>query len=66
MMSPVVADDDCTRAVNAAAAAMASGSVLSDAVLAAYAIENRARLCTNDADFARFPGLGWHNPLLPA
>lgn len=43
--------------------AMASGSILSDAVLAAYAIENRARLCTNDADFARFPGLDWENPL---
>lgn len=47
-------------------AAMASGSVLSDAILAAYAIENRACLFTNDADFARFPGLTWQNPLLPA
>jgi len=44
-------------------AAQASGAVLSDAVLAAYAIENRATLCSNDADFSRFQGLGWENPL---
>ena len=44
--------------------AQASGAVLSDAVLAAYAMEHRARLYTNDADFARFPGLDWVNPLL--
>lgn len=43
--------------------AMARGAVLSDAILAAYAIENRARLCTNDPDFARFTGLDWTNPL---
>lgn len=43
--------------------AMARGSVLSDAVLASYAIEHRACLCTNDSDFARFPGLNWLNPL---
>lgn len=45
-------------------AAMAAGPVLSDAILAAYAIEHRATLFTNDADFARFPGLQWDNPLL--
>jgi toxin-antitoxin system PIN domain toxin len=45
------------------AAAKATGAVLSDAVLAAYAIENRATLCSNDADFSRFPGLQWRNPL---
>jgi predicted nucleic acid-binding protein len=28
-----------------------------------YAIEHRARLYTNDADFSRFPGLDWTNPL---
>lgn len=44
--------------------AMARGAVLSDAVLASYAIEHRATLCTNDSDFARFDGLQWHNPLL--
>ncbi len=43
--------------------AMASGAILSDAVLASYAIEHRARLYTNDSDFARFAGLDWENPL---
>jgi len=44
---------------------MGSGTLISDAVLASYAIENRACLCTNDADFSRFPELDWCNPLLP-
>jgi uncharacterized protein len=44
--------------------AMATGAVLSDAILAAYAIEHRARLCSNDSDFSRFPGLDWVNPLI--
>jgi uncharacterized protein len=43
--------------------AMASGALLSDAILAAYAIEHRATLCSNDADFSRFTGLNWVNPL---
>lgn len=43
--------------------AMASGAILSDAILAAYAIENRATLYTNDGDFSRFPELKWKNPL---
>ena len=46
--------------------AMASGAVVSDAVLAVYAISHRAVLHTNDADFSRFPGLQWRNPLLPS
>lgn len=41
-----------------------SGQLTSDASLAVYAIENRATLCSSDGDFARFPGLRWHNPLL--
>lgn len=44
-------------------AAMGSGPLLSDAILAAHAMEHRAKLCTNDGDFARFPGLTWENPL---
>lgn len=51
------------RAMDLMKSAMATGALLSDAVLASYAIEHRARLCTNDADFSRFPGLDWHNPL---
>lgn len=50
--------------MNLMTAAMAVGPVLSDAILAAYAIECRAKLFTNDGDFARFPGLAWENPLL--
>lgn len=51
------------RTMDLMGAAMATGAILSDAILASYAIENRARLCTNDPDFARFPGLDWENPL---
>lgn len=35
----------------------ARGSFIMDAHLAALAIEHGATLCTNDRDFARFPGL---------
>ena len=34
-----------------------------DAHLAALAIEHGLTLCSTDADFARFPGLRWENPL---
>jgi toxin-antitoxin system PIN domain toxin len=34
-----------------------------DAHLAALAIEHGLTLCSTDGDFARFPGLSWHNPL---
>lgn len=40
-----------------------SGPLVTDAVLAAIAIEHGATLCTTDRDFARFPGLQWMNPL---
>lgn len=53
------------RVMDLMEAAMATGPTLSDAILAAYALENRARLHTNDSDFARFPGLDWVNPLRP-
>ena len=36
---------------------------ISDAVLAALAIENGATLASTDRDFSRFPGLKWVNPL---
>ena len=41
----------------------AGGNLTSDAHLAALAIEHGAELCSSDADFARFPGLHWRNPL---
>jgi len=40
-----------------------AGNLTSDAHLAAVAIEHGAELCSCDADFARFPGLRWTNPL---
>ena len=40
-----------------------AGNLVSDAHLAAIAIENGAMLCSADADFTRFPGLKWTNPL---
>ncbi len=39
------------------------GNLTTDAHLAALAIEYQAQLHSADADFARFPGLRWHNPL---
>jgi toxin-antitoxin system PIN domain toxin len=40
-----------------------AGNLTSDAHLAAIAIEYQAELVSTDADFARFPGLRWFNPL---
>ena len=40
-----------------------AGDLTTDAHLAALAIEYQAELATTDADFARFPGLRWFNPL---
>jgi toxin-antitoxin system PIN domain toxin len=41
----------------------ARGDLVTDAHLAALAIEHGATVCTTDRDFARFPGLRWQNPL---
>jgi len=41
----------------------ATGRLITDAHLAALAIESQAELHSNDADFSRFPGLRWRNPL---
>ena len=40
-----------------------AGNLTGDAHLAALAIEHGAELCSHDTDFARFPGLRWHDPL---
>jgi len=56
--------DHFSRVMQLVSQAMACGPLISDAVLASYAIENRAVLHTNDGDFARFPSLKWHNPLI--
>jgi uncharacterized protein len=41
------------------------GNLVSDAHLAALAIEHGLTLCSADGDFARFASLRWHNPLGP-
>ncbi|NJM42190.1 MAG: type II toxin-antitoxin system VapC family toxin [Anaerolineae bacterium] len=41
------------------------GNLVSDAHLAALAIEHGATLYSTDNDFARFSGLRWRNPLIP-
>ena len=40
-----------------------AGNLTTDAHLAALAMEHGCELCSTDSDFARFPGLRWHNPL---
>lgn len=41
----------------------ARGNLVTDAYLAALAIESGGELITTDRDFARFPGLRWRHPL---
>jgi toxin-antitoxin system PIN domain toxin len=41
----------------------AAGPLLTDAALAALAIEHGAILASTDQDFRRFPGLSWMDPL---
>jgi uncharacterized protein len=43
--------------------AKVAGGMVSDAHLAALAIEHGLTLCSADTDFARFSGLRWINPL---
>jgi uncharacterized protein len=38
-------------------------NLTTDIQLAAYAVEQDAELHSNDADFGRFPGLRWVDPL---
>jgi uncharacterized protein len=40
-----------------------AGNLTIDAHLAALAIEHGAELCSSDADFSRFPGVPWVDPL---
>ena len=44
-------------------AAGVGGNIVSDAHIAALAMEHQAEVHTNDRDFDRFPGLMWRNPL---
>jgi toxin-antitoxin system PIN domain toxin len=43
-------------------AANAKGNLISDAYLAALAIESGSEWITTDGDYARFPGLNWRRP----
>lgn len=40
-----------------------AGPIISDAQLAALAIEHGVPVCSTDGDFARFPEITWLNPL---
>lgn len=44
-------------------AAGIGGNLVPDAHIAALAMEHGAAAHTGDADFGRFPGVQWHNPL---
>jgi uncharacterized protein len=44
-------------------AANATGNIVSDAHLAALAVEHNSILASPDTDFARFRGLRWRNPI---
>lgn len=41
----------------------ATANLVSDAHLAALAVEYNCELCSTDSDFARFPRLNWRNPV---
>ena len=41
----------------------AAANLVTDARLAALAIEHGCKLASTDSDFARFPKLKWINPL---
>ena len=43
--------------------ASSGGNLISDAHVAALALEHGLTICSTDTDFARFPGLAWKNPL---
>ena len=45
-------------------AAGAKGNLVSDAYLAALAIESGNEWITTDRDFSRFPGLRWRHPFV--
>jgi uncharacterized protein len=42
-----------------------AGNLTTDVQVAALAIEHQVELHSADADFARFPGLRWRDPLTP-
>ena len=55
--------DHLTHLRKSLAAAGVGADLVTDAHLASIAMEYQAELHSNDADFSRFPGLRWRNPL---
>jgi toxin-antitoxin system PIN domain toxin len=55
--------DHLDRVLKLLEAIGAAGNLVTDAQIAAFAIEYGADLHTEDSDFMRFPGLQWKNPL---
>lgn len=68
-------DQPCTRIVNPTERhwvvfqqmlldGQAVANLVTDAHLAALAVEHGCQLVSTDSDFVRFPGLQWRNPLI--
>jgi len=51
------------RVLNLLESVGATGNLVTDAQIAVLAIEYNAVVHTTDADFVRFPGLRWFNPM---
>jgi toxin-antitoxin system PIN domain toxin len=56
-------DGHCDRVLDLLQQTGTGGNLVTDAQLAALAIEQHAVLHTADADFLRFPGVRWFNPI---
>ena len=64
MLFPVNPSDDHMRYLQQnLQVAGGGGNSVTDAHIAAIAMEHQAKVHTNDSDFARFPGLRRRNPL---
>lgn len=72
-VDPITSNPNCVRIspgerhweifLNLCKAANARGNMITDAYLAAIAIESDCEWVTADRDYARFPGLRWKHPL---
>lgn len=55
--------EDVEKALELLQQVGAAGNLVTDAQIAAAAIEHNAVAHTSDADFVRFPGIRWLNPM---
>ena len=64
-MTTVIEADgaDLDQALTLVESTGAGGGLATDALIAALGIRHRAVIHTADADFARFPGVKWFNPI---